>query len=212
MPRAPSEVQKSNQAGDVDATDRSVSRKIKEEYDTDTIVKLLSSMAACGYGNGKQQQKTRKKLFEDVVAFAEKEHGIKRTAEGWSKKFARLKKVYSRYVDKVRTSGLSGDEPELKNKPEFYAEIHELEHSHARHNPPAAISSEIDGSGTVDGSTPTSTRKRASSESVEAIREMNEMNAQRHSALLLQLEKNNATRERLVAAFETIASSLNKQN
>lgn len=79
------------------------------------------------HGNGNKQQKTRKKLFEDIVTLAKKEYGTSRSAMGCGKKLKRLKSINSKFADKCRTSGTSGDDPEILKQPEFYFEMYELE-------------------------------------------------------------------------------------
>lgn len=131
-----------------------------DNYDAATVQVLISCLRKAGYGNRVGHHKNMKAMFAAAVELAEKDHGIVRSADGWMKKFKRIRNGYSDNIAKIEKSGRDGDDEDLYDKPEFYDIIQELEFNKARHNPPAILSTAILGYGADDVTKMTSSKKR----------------------------------------------------
>lgn len=170
-------------------------------YSDETIRLLLRSMQECGYNDHRRQTKTRREYFSKVVDHASTKYGVRRTTDGWERKFDRMKKAYSKYIRLISNSGRDGDDPNLFNKPPFFTELHELEKSNARHSPPATLCTELELNTTSEGKTPTSTRKRARHQTSTSLLELEKIAAERHEAIHNQLVAANAERKRFNDLF-----------
>ena len=163
-------------------------------------------MVAAGYGNRKEQKKSLKEVFELAVKLAERENNIKRTAKGWQKKFTRIKQDYSAYIAKISISGRDGDDEGLYDKPEYFKQMHELEHNKARHAPPAVLSTDA----ALDSSEPTlsSSRKKIKLSNNSAVAEYIEQQKDRQDALLLEIKKSNEEKAKMREVMERLVERL----
>lgn len=83
----------------------------------------------------------------------------------------------------IKNSGKYVDDPNLLNKPQYYAEIHELERSCACISPTSSLSTAMPPGETSDGSNPTSTRKRARQENKAELDDCNNKETESHNAI-----------------------------
>lgn len=107
-----------------------------QHYKNYIVLAFSKMMKKTGYGDWKRQEKKIKDFFDDAVKVAENDRGMKRTAKAWRKQFTRINQEFSFFVTKLKAFGNDGDEDGLNNRPEFFAELHDLEHRTACYDSP----------------------------------------------------------------------------
>ena len=70
-------------------------------YDKETVLTLLKLMPEAGYLNRKRLKMSVKDVFAEAVNMAESRHGIKRSAQGWRRKFHRIRMGKSSFSSQV---------------------------------------------------------------------------------------------------------------
>lgn len=180
-----------------------------EMYDANAVRVLVNCMKEVGYGSKVGLHKNLKAVFSAAVYLAAENHGIIRTADGWIKKFKRIRTAYSDFVAKIKKSGRDGDDEDLYDKPEFFDIIHELEYDRARHHPPAVMSTaDLGGGDGQDGVKMTSTKKRKKQEKALSLEDFAERSDRQFEALISEVRASNAQRARSNDLFEMLINKL----
>lgn len=177
-----------------------------QHYDIDTVNVLFDMMVKAGYGDRKKQKKSLKDVFVEATKLAEKEHGVKRTAKGWQKKFTRMKQEYTAFVAKLSESGRDGDDEGLFDTPEFYERMHELERGKARHDPPAVLCTED--ASLISDAPLSSSRKRVKLSHSAVMESFMEKQEQRHSDLIAEIQRGNEEKEKMRNVLERLVDKL----
>lgn len=106
-----------------------------QHYVHETVMLLLACTQKAGYGA--PGGSSLKDVFARAVALAESEHGIKRTAKGWNKKFSRMRVQYNAFLARLVQAGRDPDErglpPGLPEEPYFFRIMHEMETGRRNH-------------------------------------------------------------------------------
>lgn len=141
-----------------------------QSYDEEAVVALLKMMKKDGYGDRKKQKTALKNVFEDDVKLEKGDFGFRRTAKDWTKNFTWISQDYSYFSAKLSESGRSTDDEGIFEKPEFFAEINEMEFDKSQHYPPEHIDSVI----STDEVAVSSSRTRAKSAIKSTLQEFME--------------------------------------
>lgn len=80
-------------------------------------------------------------IVKGGVNVAELDYGVKKSYEGLKRNFHHLKLEYSEYIQCISKSGRDGDDPSLYHKPDFFDQLHKLEHNKVRQVPPSILHS-----------------------------------------------------------------------
>jgi len=110
------------------------------------------------------------------------------------------------YIARISQSVRDGDDEGLYDKPDFFAQLHELEHNKATHFPPAVLSTTTSMTGIEHELS--SSRKRVNLSKNSFLETYIEDQKDRHEALLTEIKKSNDEKAKMRSVMERLLEKL----